>query len=76
MANVPNIQGGAQTQPSPPVAGTSVSWHVVVLWFLGAVALLALAEPAPTLATGIVVLLILGTLLNNWPVYKSYLGLA
>lgn len=51
------------------------SWHIVVLWFLGAVALIALADPAPTLATGLVVLLILGTLLNNWNVYKSYLGL-
>lgn len=59
----------------PFVSGTTTSWHTVVLWFLGSVALLALADPAPTLATGLVVLLILGTLLNNWGVYKSYLGL-
>ena len=57
------------------VAGTSTSWHQVVLWFLGAVALLALAEPAPNIATMIVLLLIVAVLLNNWTVYKSYLGL-
>lgn len=51
------------------------SWHVVVLWFLGAIALLALADPAPQIATGIVVILILGALLNNWPIYRTYLGL-
>lgn len=57
------------------VAGTGVSWHIVVLWFLGAVALLALADPAPQIATALVLLIILGTLLNNWTVYKSYLGI-
>ena len=41
----------------------------------GAVVLLALADPAPNIATMIVLLLILGTLLNNWPVYKAYIGL-
>lgn len=51
------------------------SWHVVVLWFLGAIALLALADPAPQIATGIVIILILGALLNNWPIYRTYLGL-
>lgn len=67
----PGITGKQQTQTQ--VGDTS--WHIVVLWFLGAVALIALADPAPTLATGLVVILILGTLLNNWDVYKAYLGL-
>lgn len=57
------------------VAGTSTSWHQVVLWFLGAIALLALAAPAPNIATMIVVLLLVAVLLTNWTVYKSYLGL-
>jgi hypothetical protein len=66
---------GAHMPTSSVVAGTSTSWHMVVLWFLGAMALLALASPAPNVATMIVVLLIVGTLLTNWPTYKSYLGL-
>lgn len=60
---------------SSVVAGTNTSWHMVVLWFLGGVALIALAEPAPQIATMLVVLIILGALLNNWPIYKSYLGM-
>lgn len=63
----------ATTQPT--VAGTQTSWHQVVLWFLGAIALLALAAPAPNIATMIVVLLIVAVLLTNWTVYKSYLGI-
>ena len=57
------------------VPGTSISWHIVVLWFLGAMALLALAAPAPNVATLIVVILIVGTLLNNWSTYRAYLGI-
>jgi hypothetical protein len=57
------------------VAGTSTSWHTVVLWFLGAIALLALADPAPQIASALVGLIILGTLLQNWSIYKSYLGI-
>lgn len=63
------------TSKSAPVAGTNTSWHSVVLWFLGAIALLALADPAPNVATLIVVILIVAVLLTNWSVYKSYLGL-
>jgi len=51
------------------------NWHTVVLWFLGAIALLALADPAPNIATALVLLIILGTLLNNWDTYKTYLGI-
>lgn len=65
----------ATTTKSAPVAGTTTSWHQVVLWFLGAIALLALAGPAPNIATMIVVLLIVAVLLTNWSVYKSYIGL-
>lgn len=79
MANKPITTGNGPgtTQPkkgSSDVPGTAVSWHVVVLWFLGAMAMLALAGPAPRIATMIMVILIFGTLLKNWPVYKSYLG--
>lgn len=63
------------TSQASTVAGTGVSWHVVVLWFLGAIALLALADPAPQIATALVLLIILGVLLNNWNVYKSYFGI-
>ena len=84
MAYIPPQGGGQPTGstgtivshvPASTVAGTAVSWHVVVLWFLGGIALVALADPAPQIATALVLLLILGTLLNNWPVYKSYLGI-
>lgn len=57
------------------VAGTSTSWHTVVLWFLGGIALIALADPAPQFATMLAVILVLLVLLKNWQVYKSYLGL-
>lgn len=73
--NIASQAAQATKSPPPaPVAGTTTSWHQVVLWFLGGVALLALADPAPTLATGLVVVLILGTLLNNWQLYVSYFG--
>lgn len=52
-----------------------MSWHLVLLWFLGALAMLALASPAPNIATMIVLLLIAGVLLTNWPTYKAAFGL-
>lgn len=69
-----NATKGADTNTAP-VPGTTTPWHMVVLWFLGGVALLALADPAPGIATALVLLIILGTLLNNWSVYKTYLGI-
>lgn len=66
---------GGSSSSSAPVPGTTTSWHIVVLWFLGALALIALASPAPTIATMIVVLLIAATLLKNWSVYQAFLGL-
>lgn len=41
-------------------------WHTAVLWFVGAMALLALASPAPNVATMIVIILIVGLLLAHW----------
>lgn len=85
MAVIPAISGAAAAPPTTSstttstvksvVAGTNTTWHMVILWFLGAVALIALADPAPQIATMLVLLLILGTLLTNWPVYKTYLGI-
>lgn len=47
--------------------------HTAILWVLGSIALIALAGPAPVLATMITVLLIVGRLLTSWPVYAAYL---
>lgn len=44
----------------------SGDWHKTVLWFLGAVTLIAVAGPAPNVATMIVVILIVGLLLAHW----------
>jgi hypothetical protein len=49
-------------------------WHLAVIWFLGAVALIALAKPAPGIATMIVVILIVLVLLGNWKTYSTFLG--
>jgi hypothetical protein len=56
--------------------GSSPNWHTAVLWFLGAMALLALASPAPNIATLVVVILIVGLLLAHWKdTYAPFLGL-
>ena len=64
----------AVNQNTTTMPGMS-TWHMGVLYFLGAIALIALADPAPQITTALVLLIILGVILNNWPVYKSYLGL-
>lgn len=46
----------------------------VFLWILGALALVALAGPAPNIATLIVVILIAGLLLAHWEDYAKYLA--
>jgi hypothetical protein len=52
-------------------------WHKALLWFLGAVALLAVAGPAPSAATMIVLIIIVGVLLGHWKdSYAPFLGLA
>src|SRR5438876_246931 len=87
MAQIPGdygTQAGSISTPTSAattvgtgmVPGTSTGWHTVVLWFLGAMALVALAGPAPNIATMIMVLLIVGILLKNWTIYAGYLGIA
>lgn len=51
-------------------------WHKALLWFLGAVLLIALAGPAPNVATMLLVIIIVGVLLGNWKAYSQFLGLA
>lgn len=47
----------------------------VFLWLLGALALIALAGPAPQIATWILVLIIVGLVLAHWgDTYSKYLG--
>lgn len=47
----------------------------VILWIIGALALIALAGPAPNVATWLVVLLIVGLLLAHWQdTFAAYLG--
>lgn len=80
MATPNNISKAVNATKGPTtnnnvVAGTNTPWHHVVLWFLGGVALIALADPAPGIATALVLLIIMGTLLNNWSIYKTYLGI-
>ena len=55
---------------------TLTDWHKALLWFLGAVLLVALAGPAPNVATMILLIIIVGTLLGNWSKYSAFLGLA
>jgi hypothetical protein len=65
--------GGSGLTNSQPLSLTP-DWHLAVIWFLGAVALIALAKPAPQVATLIVVILIVLVLLGNWSTYASFLG--
>ena len=58
------------------VTGAYPDWHKALLWFLGGVALVALASPAPNIATLIVVIIIVNVLLANWSDYSMFLGLA
>lgn len=53
--------------------GFGSTWHHYVLIGLAVLALVALAGPYPDIATWLVVLLIVLTLLSNWPVYQKYL---
>lgn len=46
----------------------------VILWLIGAGALIALANPAPGIATMIIVLIIVGLILYHWQdTYSQYL---
>lgn len=53
----------------------STGAKTALLWALGALALIALAKPAPNVATMLVVVLIAGLVLANWQKYASYLAL-
>lgn len=47
----------------------------VFLWLLGALALIALAGPAPNIATWILVIIIVGLVLAHWgDTYSTYLS--
>ena len=48
------------------------TWHWLILYGAGILALLALADPYPAIATWIVVLLIALVLLSNWPTYQQF----
>ena len=71
----PMILADAPKKSAPTISGTQVSWHMVVLWYLGAIALVALAGPAPNIATWIAILLIVGLLLSRWSTYQTFLGI-
>lgn len=76
-ATVGQLPNPAKPSGIPPygTGGLPSNWHTVVLWFLGAIAMLALADPAPGIATALLIVIIISVLLQNWDVYKTYLGL-
>ena len=46
----------------------------VILWIVGALALIALASPAPNIATWLLVIIIVGLVLAHWKdTYSQYL---
>jgi hypothetical protein len=69
-SNLGTTPTGTNSLPS-----NATEWHKALLWFLGAVVMLAIAGPAPTIATMILVILIVGTVLTNWKDYKMFLGM-
>jgi hypothetical protein len=46
-----------------------------LLWFLGAVLLIAIAGPAPNISTLLLVIIIVYVLLKNWSVYAQFLNI-
>lgn len=51
-------------------------WHKALLWFLGAVALLAIAAPAPNVATMLLLIIIVWVVFAHWNDYAMFLGIA
>jgi hypothetical protein len=51
----------------------NVPFKTVMLWGVSAISLVALASPMPDVATGLVLLLIVGVLLTHWKDYQVYL---
>ena len=77
--NTPNSQN-SNTSTSSTTGGVTTGvindWHKALLWFLGAVAMVAIAGPAPKIATYIMLILIVLVLLAHWnDTYKHFLGL-
>lgn len=75
MANVRasvtgNVQAAANSQSTTPL---SINPKTMLYWLFAALALLALAGPAPDVATGLVLLLILAVLLSDATVYADLL---
>jgi hypothetical protein len=50
----------------------NISLKQTFYWGVGALALIALAGPYPGVATGFVLLLIMGVVLTHWQDYVSY----
>jgi hypothetical protein len=71
-----NVKGGLASGTVDTNYVPLTNPHQAFLWFLGFIALLALASPAPDIATLITLLLIAGVLLAHWnDVYAPFLGL-
>jgi hypothetical protein len=52
-------------------------WHKALLWFLGAVALIAVAGPAPRIAIMILLIIMSLIILKYWASdYAKFLGIA
>jgi hypothetical protein len=60
------------TNPNTPANFLGSNLKLTVYWGVASVALIALAAPYPDLATGFVVLLIVGVVLTH---YQDYIGL-
>ena len=46
--------------------------HTVLMWFLGAVLIVALAGPFPTAMKMLLLVLIVLVVLKNWQTYQTY----
>lgn len=46
-----------------------------LLWFLGAVVLIAIAGPAPNISVLLLTIIIVYVLLKNWQVYAQFLNI-
>lgn len=69
--------GSTSNSIASALSGTPFTdWHKALLWFLGGVLLIALAGPAPNIATMLLLIIIVGVLLGNWNDYAKFLGLA
>lgn len=65
-----NAAAAAQKQPTTPL---NVNFKLMVYWTVGALALVALAGPAPDMATMLAIILIFLVLLSDIKLYTGYL---